>query len=193
MPRFSLKKLTRWLLLPLLAGFMAAGGAITLSGLRDYGGSSDLAVVPGNTVTPDGRPSPRLQGRLDAALRLYRAWRCKAILVSGGIGKEGYDEALVMKAYLVAQGVAPLAIYTDSHGINTFETARYTAALLQREHLREPLLVSQFYHLPRFHLAMKRHGVQTGGQAHSQVYELRDLYSLFREVIGYPAYLVKKP
>jgi len=39
---------------------------ITSDGLTDEPAKSDLVIIPGNTVNPDGSLSPRLKGRLFA-------------------------------------------------------------------------------------------------------------------------------
>jgi vancomycin permeability regulator SanA len=165
--------------------------AITDDGLHDNIVSSDLAIVPGNTVEADGRPSKRLQGRLDRALVMYEQRYCKAILVSGAIGAEGFDEADVMRRYLVGRGVPGHVIFTDSQGTNTYETARYAAGLIRSHGFKSAMLVSQFFHISRFRLAMKKHGVDAVGNAHAQYFELRDGYSLLREVPGYIIYAFK--
>jgi vancomycin permeability regulator SanA len=188
----TLKRTLRWTAIGVAALFLSGAVAIAALGLRDRVTGSDLAVVPGNTVNPDGTPSLRLRGRLDAALELYDAGRCRAVLVSGGIGSEGFDEAEAMKAYLSAKGVPAAAIYTDNHGVNTFETARFTAALLRAKGFDNPILVSQYFHIARFRLAMRKHGVRTGGNVHSRRFEPRDVYSLGREVVAYVAYAFKQ-
>jgi vancomycin permeability regulator SanA len=85
--------------------FALAALAIGVAGMRDEVVDTDLAVIPGNTVYPDGTLSPRLQGRLDAALGLYQGGHVKMLLVSGGIGEEKQDEAAAMQRYLIARGV----------------------------------------------------------------------------------------
>ena len=177
----------------LLICLLLMAAAISLLGLRDQLATADLAVVPGNTVQTDGTPSKRLQARLDTAIKLFKAGQCKAILVSGATGEEGLDEATVMKAYLLKQGVPETAVYTDSHGINTFETARYTAQLLKQKGWNSTILVSQFFHMARFQLAMKKFGVPTAGHVHADYFELRDIYSLTREVFAYFEYTFRNP
>src|SRR5262245_21950109 len=96
----------RWVswLATLVILFVGAGVAtaafISFDGLTDDPVPADVAVVPGNQVNPDGTPSDRLAARLDTALNLYRRGVVKAVLVSGGTGVEGFDEADVMAAYL---------------------------------------------------------------------------------------------
>jgi len=83
------------LIAALFAGlFLLSCSLLVVAGCSDKQAAADLIVVPGNTVAPDGQPSPRLQARLDVALALYRAHRAPLIFVSGGLGKEGFDEAV---------------------------------------------------------------------------------------------------
>ena len=53
---------------------------ITFDGLNDNIGASDVAVVLGNKVELDGKPSKRLQGRLDRAVELYEKEYFKYVL-----------------------------------------------------------------------------------------------------------------
>jgi vancomycin permeability regulator SanA len=177
----------------LLALLTVGGGAAAISadGLRDRVVDADLVIVPGNSVGADGRPSPRLRGRLDAALGYYRDGHARAILVSGGIGAEGFDEAAVMKDYLVAHGVRPDAVYTDNQGADSFATARHAAQLMHAKSMTRPVVASQFFHIPRMKLALEKHGLHAVGQVHSQQFEARDVYSTLREVAGYASYALR--
>jgi uncharacterized SAM-binding protein YcdF (DUF218 family) len=174
-----------------LGGFFVAALAIVVTGLRDQLANADVIVVPGNTVAPDGTPSPRLQARLDAALALYEGRRAPLIFVSGGTGVEGFDEAVAMASYLVKRGVSPAAIVKDNQGIDTAATARNAAAFMRAHKLRSALVATQYFHVPRTRLALERHGVQVVGSAHARFFELRDLYSIPREVVGYVAYTAR--
>ncbi|WP_394776006.1 ElyC/SanA/YdcF family protein [Flavobacterium sp.] len=63
---------------------------------------ADIAVILGNKVNDDGTLSERLEKRLECGLKLYRDNRIKKILVSGGLGSEGYYEGDKMKEYLIS-------------------------------------------------------------------------------------------
>jgi hypothetical protein len=52
------------------AVYVVSAAAITIDGLTDELHEADVAVVFGNHVEPDGRPSPRLEGRLDRAVEV---------------------------------------------------------------------------------------------------------------------------
>ena len=162
---------------------------ISIAGSIDNIARSDVAVVLGNTVNPDGKPSARLQARLDKTIQLYQQGIFKNTIVSGGLGKEGFDEAIVMKQYLVAQGLPSAQIYVDSQGNTTYLTAKYTAHLMTEHHWQSAIAISQYFHLPRTRLALQRFGVKTVYTAHADFFELRDLYSTVREVFSYCSYL----
>lgn len=169
--------------------FFFASLLLVTAGMRDEVHEADVAVVLGNTVNPDGTPSRRLAARLDTAVDLYRRGLFKNILVSGGVGREGFDEAVVMGDYLVKRGVPRAIIVVDSLGVTTATTAKNTAALAKTHGWSRVLVVSQYFHIPRCRLALSQAGVAPVYAAHAPYFELRDIYSTAREVIGYTAYL----
>ena len=164
---------------------------ISIAGLSDNIDRSDVAVVLGNTVDPSGKPSARLQARLDKTIELYQQGVFKNTIVSGGVGKEGFDEAVVMKQYLVAHGLPTEWIYVDSKGDNTYLTAKHTAQLMTEHKWQSAIAISQYFHLPRTKLALQRFGVKTVYTAHANFFELRDLYSTVREVFSYGSYQIR--
>jgi len=173
----------------LIAGlFLAAAALLVAAGCSDQLARADVIVVPGNTVAPDGTPSPRLQARLDTALLLYRDHRARFVFVSGAVGREGFDEAKVMAAYLASKGVPAAAIVTDSKGRDTMATARNAAAFMRANGLQSALVATQYFHVVRTRFALERAGVRVAGHAHAQYVEWRDLYSVPREVAGLVAY-----
>ena len=168
--------------------FLLATTALVLAGLNDKLAPADVIVVPGNTIMPDGTPSPRLQARLDVALKQFQQHRAPRILVSGATGKEGFDEAAAMARYLLRHGVPAGAIIEDSQGWTTDATAR-NAALLMRQHgWQTAMVATQYFHVPRFRLALERAGITVSSQVHAPYFEMRDLYSIPRETAGYAVY-----
>ncbi len=190
------RRVPRWLRRVALA--VLAWGALHLAvicvdGCSDDGARADLAVVLGNHVGPDGAPSLRLQLRLDAALALHRGGLVPQIVVSGGQDPGSPPEAEVMKAYLVARGVPAAAVIEDRGGINTFETARFVARYMQVHGLRSVVAVSQYYHLTRCKLALRRFGVvEVHGAAAALHLEPREPWSWLREVVGFYAYALRR-
>jgi vancomycin permeability regulator SanA len=133
----------------LLAYIFAICGLLlnsAVSGLH----KAEYAVVLGNQVLVSGQPSKRLVARLDKAIEIYNNNKVLAIIVSGGFGKEGFDEATVMKKYLIQHRIPVNKIITDSNGNNTYLTAENTKNLIGTN--TSIIVVSQLYHLARCNL-----------------------------------------
>lgn len=187
--------LRRWALLfgmSCIFLYSLAACIIVWDGLTERVFRADAVVVPGNTVNEDGTPSPRLSARLDRALELYRTGMCRLIIVSGGTGGEGFDEAAVMRLYLLDHSVPDRDIIVDSDGYTTWDTARFTAGIAMERDMKSVIAVSQYFHVPRTRLALQRAGMTEVGGAYAWHMEWRDLYSIAREVPAYAVYLVRK-
>jgi vancomycin permeability regulator SanA len=146
---------------------------------------ADLGVVLGNKVNEDGTLSQRLTQRLACGLALYRGGRVRRLLVSGGLGKEGFYEGTKMRDYLRAHGVPDSAIIVDNAGNTTQQTVRNTAQLQPVLHFRSVLVVSQFYHISRTKLLFRQAGFMAVSGASPVYFEWRDIYSLLREFVAY--------
>ncbi len=190
-----LRTWTRRLFRLILAGiaiYLLAALTLTFAGLREDATSADVIVVFGNKVEPSGVPSASLASRLDKAVELYQLCVAPYVIASGGIGKEGRDEAQVMADYMAERGVPHEAILVDSAGNNTYLTALHTRALAEEHGFQSFALVSHFYHLPRARVTFLRMGMAPVQIAHARRFVARDFYyGLMREVIAYPAYLLR--
>lgn len=185
-----LKKCITVVLILIFSWFIIHILIISIDGLNDDTDTSDAAVVLGNTVEADGKPSKRLQGRLDRAVELYNEGRFKYVIVSGGTGKEGHSEAIAMKDYLIEKGVPQENILLDQEGYNTLMTAQNTKTIMDNKDLTSVTIISQFFHISRTKLAFGKVGVKHISSAHAKYFELRDAYSLFREFFAYYKYLL---
>jgi vancomycin permeability regulator SanA len=170
--------------------FILAALVLVVDGLRDEAGRADVAIVFGNKVELDGRPSRRLAARLDRALELLRDGLTGAVIVSGGTGKEGFAEAEVMKNYLVEHGLDPNIIIVDNAGSNTHLTAANSARIMRERGFTSAVAVTQYFHAPRARLALQQCGVQTAYAAHARYFESEDLFSIPREIAAYVKYLL---
>jgi len=162
------------------------------AGFQDDIAHADVGLVLGAKVEVDGLPSPGLQARLDKTVALYRARWFPLIIASGGPGKEGFDEAVVMKDYLVAHGVPAERVIADNAGLTTMASAKNTVRILRERKLSSVLVVSQYFHIPRAKLALKRAGVNVVFNAHANYFGYRDVYSSVREVPGYVVYWLRR-
>ena len=111
--------------------------------------------------------------------------------MSGGVGKEGFDEAVSMSNYLQKNGVPQKSIIMDSFGTDTAATAKNAAVYLRINSLKSALVATQYFHVPRTKLALERNGVKVVGASHARYFEMRDIYSTLRETAAYAAYYAK--
>ena len=168
--------------------FLLGAAVLVVAGFRDDLGKTDVALVLGSKVELDGKPSPGLQARLDRTLELYRAGWFPEIVVSGGLGKEGFDEAAVMADYLVVHGVPRERVIQDGAGNTTFDSAVNLRRLARERNWKSVFVVTQYFHVPRSRLAVGEVGFREVHSAHARIIEVRDLYSVPREVAGYVSY-----
>ena len=162
--------------------------SIILSGLKDNLFKTDLIVVLGTKVSPEGIPSAGLAARLNKAIEIYQQGYAPHILVSGGTGKEGYDESIAMADFLIARAIPASAIVKDGQGNNTRATARNTYQYMQQHQLNSVIVISQYYHIARIKLAFKHEGIRQIGSGSPAYGSWRDFYSVSRELLGYPIY-----
>ena len=127
-------------------------------GKTDYRRPAEIVVVFGAQVHEDGRASTSLRDRMDTAIGLYKEGLVKKILVSGGVGDSGFNEALVMRDMAVEAGVRKRDVIVDSTGVNTEATVQDSRPFFEEADHPAALAVSQFYHLPRIKLAYQGEG-----------------------------------
>lgn len=117
-----IKKFLKYILITAILWYTIHVLYIVINGFSNTKQNADLAVVLGNKVNEDGTLSPRLKARLDESIELFKKKQIKQILVSGGLGKEGYWEGFQMKKYLITQNIPSDKIIVDNHGDNTEKT-----------------------------------------------------------------------
>ena len=180
-----MKRFVRGVLVLFAAWFIIHTIVISIDGLSATRQSAELAVILGTKVNEDGTLSERLCKRLDAGLRLFHSNRVKKILVSGGLGKEGYWEAEKMKEYLVQHGVNASDIYVDNYGNNTRLTVQNTLKIQPQTGFRSIIVVSQYFHLTRTKALFRKSGVAKVYSTPAHYFEWRDLYSIAREFFAF--------
>ncbi|MBF4516329.1 YdcF family protein [Flavobacterium sp. ANB] len=179
------KQVFKLLLTLFLIWFIGHVIFITIDGLADNGKNADVAVILGNKVNEDGTLSERLEKRLECGLNLYRNYRVKKIIVSGGLGKEGFYEGDKMRDFLIANKVPDTAIIVDNLGNNTRATVLNTMKLKDSLHFKSIIVVSQYYHVTRTKMLFKKQGFQNVSSVSPNYFEIKDLYSILREFVGY--------
>jgi vancomycin permeability regulator SanA len=178
----------KFLLIAFVIG-LGAACALAAAGLLSRPAPATAAIVFGNTVDRDGRPSKRLEARLEAARVLHGRRIVRWILVSGGRGKEGHDEAAFMAQWLTAHGVPDTSILADHEGVTTEATCANARRMLGAAATVD--VVTQWFHIPRAELAAARAGLDVRGASWPPYAEPRDAYSFARELVAYPAYFLR--
>lgn len=120
-------------------------------------GLSAGVLLGGDIVTYD-RPADRAifrsgSDRLLQTIDLYKKDIIKKIIISGGSGHLIYrdrTEASFIKKYLTGIGIDGSDIYVENTSKNTFENARFTARLLEKNNIHDSvLLVTSALHMRR--------------------------------------------
>lgn len=121
-----------------------------------------VAIVLGAGVYPDGTPTPYLKWRIQTAVDLYNAGKVQKLLMSGDNGAAHYNEPEVMGRYAEDLGVPEEDIVLDFAGFNTYDTCYRARYIFD---LREAVVVSQGYHVPRAVATCNELGIETVGVA----------------------------
>lgn len=157
----------RALLVLLLLGALAFGGVLAMvcwkethiPAAADY----DAIIVLGAQVLPEGTPSVQLAWRLDKAVEIWKE-RPVPVVCCGAQGvKEPMAEALVMRDYLIAQGVEAAQILTDPDSYNTRQNLQNAIRLLTPYDTDTVLIVTSDYHLPRALALAEDEGLRATG------------------------------
>lgn len=165
--------------------FLAHSIYTIIDGLNDNNTKADVAIVLGNKVNEDGTLSERLKARLDKSIEIYKNGRVKKIIVSGGLGKEGFWEANKMKKYLIENQVSNQNIIVDNFGNDTEKTVENSIIIMDSLHYNSAICVSQYFHQTRTKMLFRKKGFQNIESASPNYFEWRDFYSIFREFFAY--------
>ena len=124
------------------------------------GGAFDLEVTAGR----GGMQMNQSADRFVEAARLARLHPQTKILVSGGDGSFSGDykgDAELAGDFFQAMGVDPLRVIRETGSRNTVENVAETKALLEKNGLRDCLLITSAYHMPRAKALFDAQGVAT--------------------------------
>jgi vancomycin permeability regulator SanA len=182
-----------------LIGFVTGSCGLVLLhlvtfGTTDYTRPADVAIVLGARVYRDGVPSLALHDRLQTAIELYEAGHVKYLLMTGGTGREGANEARVMRQVATDAGVPADHILIDEAGVNTLASARNCRRILDEHGLSTALVVSHYYHLARCKLAFAEQGLAcTTVPARMSMRLIKEPFYVARECVAYITYAMGRP
>lgn len=119
------------------------------------------AIIVLGSGTVDGKPTPTLAKRLDAAVPLISAQPTAIVITSGGVGfQRSRSEADIMATYLhEVHGIALNRVLQEGKSTSTEENLIYSQTLLAQHHisLAEPIaIVTSDFHTIRA-VAIARH------------------------------------
>lgn len=142
--------------------------------------AQQVAVVFGAGLR-DGRPSPYLAHRLDAAAGLYRAGKARVVLVTGDNSRVEYDEPDAMRTYLVRRGVPDGRIVSDHAGFDTWDSCVRAKKIFGVD---RAVLVSQGFHIRRAIALCRSAGIEAYGVGVDAVHDVTWYYGGAREVFA---------
>jgi SanA protein len=143
---------------------------------------TEVAIVPGALVEPDGDLSAMLAARVEQAARLWHAGRVEKILVSGDHGTWKYDEPDTMRKALVSDGVAPKDVFEDHAGFDTWATMVRARQIFGVD---DAVVITQGFHMPRALYLADEAGIDaTGLTADLQPWGYQGRKSEVREVLS---------
>ncbi len=97
-----------------------------------------------------------------------------------------------MKNYLENRWINKNNIIVDNEWNNTYKTILNTKKILKENNLSSIIIVSHYYHIMRAKMAFFKAWVSEISYASADLdLELRDIYSIPREMLGYYVYWFK--
>lgn len=114
--------------------------------LQDEIPFSVVGIVFGAGLNKDGTPTSVLRHRVTTAVELYNSGKIQKILMSGDNRFADYDEPGAMYSYAITLGVPAEDIVLDYAGRRTYDTCYRAQHIFG---LKEALLITQRFHLPR--------------------------------------------
>jgi SanA protein len=143
---------------------------------------TEVAIVPGALVQPNGKMSVMLGDRVKDVARLWHAGKVQKILVSGDHGQWTYDEPDTMREALVRHGVTPRDIFEDHAGFDTWQTMERARGIFD---VNKAVVVTQGFHMPRALFLAEQAGIDaTGLVSDLHTYGYQEKKSEVREVLS---------
>jgi uncharacterized SAM-binding protein YcdF (DUF218 family)/glycosyltransferase involved in cell wall biosynthesis len=116
--------------------------------LSDTPRPADAIVVFAGGVGESGQAGGGYQERVKRAADLYRSGLAPHVVFSSGY-VYAFQEAEIMKALAVANGIPDTAIVLEKRAANTYQNVLYSRDIVERSGWRRVLLVSSPYHMRR--------------------------------------------
>jgi SanA protein len=119
-----------------------------------------VGLVFGTTDRVNGRENPYFRYRIDAAVRVWRSGKLKALIVSGDNRSRYYNEPDKMKQALIERGVPKNRIVCDYAGLRTLDSVVRAKEVFGADSV---LFISQRFQNQRAIYLAKAHGIDAYG------------------------------
>jgi SanA protein len=126
-----------------------------------------VAIIFGAGIRSDGTPTAMLRDRVLTGADLYFSGKVEKLLMSGDNRFENYNEPESMRQFALSAGVPDEAIVLDYAGRRTYDTC-YRAKVIFG--VKDALLVTQKFHLPRALFLCNTLGLNVTGVEASNCY-----------------------
>lgn len=132
-----------------------------------------IAIVFGAGLWSNGKPTPVLRDRVSTAADLFFSGKVEKLLMSGDNRYVEYNEPGAMRNFALELGIPDEVITLDYAGRRTYDTC-YRARVIFG--LKEAILVTQKFHLPRALFTCNLLGIKSVGvSADRRKYSLHSL------------------
>ena len=165
--------------------------SVYLAGTRNWPVShTDVAIVLGARVMPDGEMSTTLRYRAEKAVMLYQQGDVDHIIVCGAMGDdEPLTEADAMAAFMISWGIPEKDISRDPDSTDTVENLRHAKAIMVEKGFETATVVTSEYHLTRAMWIARDQGVDAiGAPAHGPDTLPKQVEANFRETLSWMNY-----
>lgn len=120
-----------------------------------------VALVLGTSKwTMRGTQNMYFKGRVEASQELFDSGQVQHLLLSGDNSLKEYNEPLLLKKELEAQGIPPAAMTMDFAGFRTLDSVIRSKVVFGQDSL---IIVTQTFHLPRALFIARHHKIQAIG------------------------------
>lgn len=140
-----------------------------------------VAIVLGALVYRSGRLSETVEDRVACGLALYQNGKVRRVLVSGDHGRKDYDEVNAMGAALLRGGVRREHLFLDHAGFRTLDSMDRARRVFG---VRDAIICSQRFHLPRSVYLARRLGIDAVGVVSDRRRYRGELYNNVREPLA---------
>lgn len=122
--------------------------------------TSTVAIIFGGGMKPTGEESDMQWDRVQVGVSLYKIGKVEKLFMTGDDGRMHSNEVAAMRQQAMDAGVPSTSIQVDPHGYRTYESCYREAHVYG---IKEAVVVSQMFHLPRIIYLCSRQGMQVKG------------------------------